>query len=45
MKKHAIIFMLLVALIGYIMVSTAARNNAIDEYKLVQWRYEHALNH
>ena len=42
-KRHIISFILIIAVIGYIMVATAAKHCAIDEYNLRQWRYEHAV--
>lgn len=42
-KRYTVLFILFVAIVGYIMVSTAAKHYAIDEHKLIQWRYEHAV--
>lgn len=45
MKKRleAIFFAAVIAVIGYIMVSTAANRTAADTAALNQWRYEHAV--
>jgi hypothetical protein len=42
-KIYTILFIILIIVMAYITVSTAARNCAIDEYKLIQWRYENAV--
>lgn len=42
-KFHAIFFAVVIAVIGYIMVSTAANHTARDNATLIQWRYEHAV--
>lgn len=39
----AFIFAVMVAAAFYIMVETAAKHTAIDDAKLLQWRYEHAV--
>ena len=45
MKKAfwAIFFALMVAIIGYTMVSTANKHTAKDNAAMIQWRYEHAV--
>ena len=45
MKKRleALFFAVVMAVIGYIMVSTAAKHTAVDNAAMLQWRYEHAV--
>ena len=45
MKKRleALFFAVVIVVIGYIMVSTAASRTARDNAALIQWRYEHAV--
>lgn len=42
-KVCAVLFVVLIAVIGYIMVSTAAKHTALDNAAMIQWRYEHAV--
>lgn len=42
-RLWAVVLAVLVAFVAYIVVSTAARNCAIDEAKLQRWRMETAL--
>lgn len=39
----ALIFAVMVAAVFYIMVATAEKHTAIDNAKLLQWQYEHAV--
>lgn len=41
--KHIVIFILLVVFISYMLVSTAEKHISIDNAKLIQWKYEHAV--
>jgi hypothetical protein len=45
MKKflEGIFFTAVIAVIGYIMVSTAAKHTALDNAAMLQWKYEHAV--
>lgn len=42
-KVYAFIFAVLIAVVGYITVTTAAAHTARDNTALLQWRYEHAV--
>lgn len=42
-RIYAFVFAVMVAAAFYIMVSTAAKHTAIDNAKMLQWRYEHAV--
>ena len=42
-RIYALIFAIIIAVGAYVMVSTAAKHTAIDNYKLIQWKYEHAV--
>lgn len=42
-RVYAIILAVLVAAVGYVMVSTAAAHTERDNNALLQWRYEHAV--
>ena len=40
---EGIFFAAVIAVIGYVMVSTAANHTARDNAALIQWQYEHAV--